>query len=239
MRVLIYCRIIGLLMLSPLAAANNYHNLQDIQDTVEKFLYEYYEKKNQSSSMNKYQSEISVNRIDPRLKLFQCDKPLTLSINDNGNIGGNVSVKTQCQGSKPWSVYVSTRVAIMDDVIVAITSLPKGTVLSAGHIDVATVNISEIGSHYATDINQLIGKAISRNIQRGKPIRLANLKEPTVVKRGQEVVIEAQTGGIMVAAYATAMSDGRIGEKISVKNNQSNQVVKATVLSSGRVGVRF
>ncbi|MGH1472257.1 MAG: flagellar basal body P-ring formation chaperone FlgA [Cellvibrionaceae bacterium] len=227
----------SLLTQSALSAENTYHNPQDIHQTVESFLYEHYESHQLNTDIQEI--NISVNRVDPRLKLFQCDNPLTLSLNDSGTIGGTISIKTQCHGSKPWSIYLSAKVSIFTEVIVAVANLPKGTVLGSNHIEIQSLNISEIGSHYATNINQLMGKAISRNAQRGKPFRLATLKQPTVVKRGQEVVIEAQSGGIMVAAYATAMSDGRLGEQIRVKNTQSNQVVKATVLASGRVGVRF
>ncbi len=227
------------MMHSAHALSAEYHDPRQIHDDVKKYLTDYYEEKSGDTRFNHQRTDISVNRIDPRLKLFQCDNPLTLSMTDNGNIGGNVSVKTQCNGSKPWSIYVSAQIAVLEDVFVAVSNLPKGTVLDAEHIELATINISDIGSHYATDINQLIGKAISRNVRRGKPIRLGNLRQPTVITRGQEVVIEAKTGAIVVAAYATAMSDGRLGEQIKVKNTQSNQIVSATVLASGRVGIEF
>lgn len=238
MRVRIFCIVIALFSYSTHTTANEYHRSQDIHQDVSNFLTRHYDDQYANPTTTS-EIEISVNRIDPRLKLFKCANPLTLSLKDSGNIGGNIAVKTQCQGEKPWSIYVSAKVSIYEDVLVAMNHLPRGTVIDESDIDFARINISEIGNYFADDFNQVIGKSLSRPIKRGSPIRLTQLKEPTVIKRGQEVVIEAQSSGIMVAAYATALSDGRIGEQIKVKNTQSNQIVKATVINQGRVGVRF
>jgi flagella basal body P-ring formation protein FlgA len=61
------------------------------------------------------------------------------------------------------------------------------------------------------------------------------LDAPLVIKRGDTVSMEANIGGITVKTSGTAISDGRIGQQIRVKNNQSARVINAKVIGSGQV----
>jgi flagella basal body P-ring formation protein FlgA len=47
--------------------------------------------------------------------------------------------------------------------------------------------------------------------------------------------LEAQAGSIKVSTSGTALTDGRLGQKIRIKNNQSDRIVTGTVVASGKV----
>jgi flagella basal body P-ring formation protein FlgA len=56
-----------------------------------------------------------------------------------------------------------------------------------------------------------------------------------LVKRGQQVVLLAQTSSIIVKMSGKAMADGAAGEKIKVKNLSSDRVIEGIVTENGSV----
>ena len=58
--------------------------------------------------------------------------------------------------------------------------------------------------------------------------------EPIAIKRGDTVIVEAQTGTIMVSTQAVALANGRIGEQINVRNLQSERIVRIEIMGPGR-----
>ena len=58
--------------------------------------------------------EISVGRLDSRLKLAACDEALETYDSPNGLNGGRGVVGVRCNGSKPWKIYVPVSVAVIE-----------------------------------------------------------------------------------------------------------------------------
>ena len=63
------------------------------------------------------------------------------------------------------------------------------------------------------------------------------IEEPKVVKKGDEVMIVATKGALSVRSSGVALSDGRVGQQISVKNSATKRIVKARVKRKGLVQV--
>src|SRR5690625_7830745 len=76
---------------------------------------------------------------------------------------------------------------------------------------------------------------LRRPLKRHEPFRTGLLVEPLAVNRGDEVRLEAEIGGITVSTRGTAMSSGRVGQQIRVKNNNSERVVAGRRVSPGDV----
>lgn len=208
--------------------------IASIQTAAESFLRNHYDALAQGTGQ---EASISVNGLDPRLQLSACDKPLTPTLQGNGSHGGRVTVKVRCTGTRPWAVYVTAKVNIVMPVAVAARSLPRGTLLHSEDISLETRNIASLPRGYVTDISRIEQLEIKRPLRPGDLIRLPNLAQPTAIHRGDEVAIEANTGAISVVMPGEAMSDGRIGQQISVRNRKSSRIIKARVVAPGRVQV--
>jgi len=213
--------------------ASEFEDVSYIYNSVSNFLDNHY----RESGADTDKVKITVSRLDSRLRLQRCDKSLTLTLRDTGIHGGNVAVRTRCEGSKPWAILVSAKVVIKLPVIVAKHNLIKGTVLSNSDIEVIQVDTTTLANGFVTDYEDTIGKQLTRPTMRGQPIRQASLSVPKVIKRGDTVVIEAHSRGIMVSGQGTALSDGKIGQQIRIKNEQSKRTVTARVIAAGRVQV--
>jgi flagella basal body P-ring formation protein FlgA len=179
------------------------------------------------------QIEISVNRLDPRLRLSPCELPLQFTLRDSGSRGGKVSIHTRCTGNHPWALYISADVKMLASVVVANRNIPKGTILSLSDFDTQIRDTATMNG-YALDATNLLGKSAARTIRTGEAMYYALVSEPIAVKRGDAVVVEAQSGTIVVSTQAIALADGRVGEQISVRNMQSERIVRIEIMGPGR-----
>lgn len=180
---------------------------------------------------------IAVARLDPRLRLRHCDNPLTFELIDNGMAGGNVSVRTRCDGGSPWSIFVQAQVSFSIPVMVAKRNLARGTVLQASDLEQLPLKTQSMAADYVIDAERAIGKELNRPLQKGRAVRLAMLLEPKAIKRGDAVIIEAQSGLIFVSTPGTALTDGKVGQQIRVRNERSQREIKVEVIGPGRVRV--
>lgn len=211
--------------------ASEFEDVSQIHSSVGSFLDNHY----RESKADKDKVKITVSRLDSRLRLHRCDKSLTFTLRDTGVHGGNIAVRTRCEGSKPWAILVSAKVVVKLPVIVAKHNLSKGTVLKDSDIEVIQVDTTTLANGFVTDFEATIGKQLTRPTMRGQPIRQASLSVPKVIKRGDAVVIEAHSRGITVSSQGIALSDGKIGQQIRIKNEGSKRTVTAEVIAEGRV----
>ena len=218
----------SLLTASNLAHAQT-ESLAELKSDVAKFL------TNEYSSKGRIQ--ISVGNLDQRLRLHRCPQAPGMSTRDNTGTGGNISVQVQCKAAPGWSVHIPAQVSIYRELPVTIRDMSRGEQISPADIHWETINISELRQTYHTDAEALIGQEVKRNIGQGLPFLTSSLDAPTLIKRGDVVELQSQAGSIMVSTSGTAMSDGRLGQKIRIKNNQSDRIISGTVVASGKVTI--
>ncbi|HSC66951.1 MAG TPA: flagellar basal body P-ring formation chaperone FlgA [Cellvibrio sp.] len=179
--------------------------------------------------------DISVGNLDSRLRLSSCNQALVFTVQDPIGLGGNISVNAQCNSGKVWSVHVPAQVTIYRQIPIAARDVARGEVINQAHLETSLVNISSIRQAFLPEAGAIIGREAKRNIARGEPFKTALLDAPTVVKRGEVVVLESQAGSLKVSSAGTAMADGRIGQKIRVRNNSSERIISGVVISQGLV----
>ena len=86
-------------------------------------------------------------------------------------------------------------------------------------------------------ITQAIGKKLTRPLQPDQVLAPIHVEQAEVVRRGDQVIISARSGGISVRMPGEALSDGGMGKQINVRNLGSQRVVKARVTGPGQVEV--
>lgn len=85
---------------------------------------------------------------------------------------------------------------------------------------------------------ELIGMSPRRVISNGRAIRLSEIEKPVVMKRGDIVQIRYRTPKIEIRTLGEAMDDGATGERIRIRNSESNIVVRARVMGPGMAQVQ-
>lgn len=215
--------------IAALQAASPTESLQALQTRVQQQASQYY----QAAKAKK--TTISVNALDSRLQLRACVNSPTITLNDPQYNGGNQTALVRCEGEAPWSIYIPLQVALFYEYPVAARNMARGDVVSAADIQTTLVNSTGQRQGQIDSAPDIIGKSLRRPIRQGEVFRSAQLEMPTVVKRGDLVSILTQVGAISVSSAGTAMSNGKIGEKIRIKNTQSERVIMAEVIEAGSV----
>lgn len=182
---------------------------------------------------------IRVSNLDPRLRLAACEQPLDMRIASPQPYGRNISVKVSCQTPKSWAIYVPTQIEQYAEVAVLSRSLARGSVLNQDDLSLTRMDLGQAGYGYLVDLQRAVGMELKRPLQAGETVRLSHLKRPQLVKKGDRVVLEANTGHISVVTVGQAMDSGREGEQIKVRNGKSERVVDAEVIGPGRVRVQL
>ncbi|HMW46898.1 MAG TPA: flagellar basal body P-ring formation chaperone FlgA [Cellvibrionaceae bacterium] len=183
--------------------------------------------------------EVKMLPLDPRLRLSRCDVPVDYQINSPVATATSATVKISCSGTVHWSLYAPAQIAVFGETAVASHSLERGSLIQPGDFHFVRQNLSQIGANYVDPTAVIVGQELKRSMREGEPLRLSYLELPKIVQRGDRVTLEAQALGLNVAAPGLAMANGKVGERIQVKNAQSNKIVDALVIAPGRVRVKY
>ncbi len=181
--------------------------------------------------------EITINQLDKRLRLKKCTIPPEYSLKSNDRKFGNVTVFIECNGEITWSLYIPASVIGYESVLVAKQGIFRGTIIGKQHIKHKKIDLSKAYYGYYTLAEQIIGKQASRTIPTGTIISKLFLELPDIIKNGQEVYIQAKTNSINIQLKGKALSDGKLGQLIKVRNVSSGKIIQAKVISSTKVKV--
>lgn len=208
----------------------NSQNLAVLRQEVETYLLSHYQ------SADNERLEIKLGLFDRRLNLTACRQAVAFSLQDSAGIGGKVTISCECKDSPGWIFHLPAEVEIYRPVLVASAQILRGDTLDQSDLKFETRNISQISGELLTT-REVIGKAAKRQINAGDVIKSVLLDQPKTVNRGETVSITAKSGSIKVVMQGTAMTDGKLGQQIKVKNNQSDRIISAKVVGQAAVEI--
>jgi len=211
--------------------ASPLHSGAAIQQQVQAYLERQFKGQNHFDRI-----EITVNNLDPRLRLKQCTQELHLNSTQHAQLNNRHTVKVACKSGQPWTIFVSARILAYAKILVAAEPLVRGQIIHKEQL-ASQVRRFKLNDRTFSDRKQLVGMQLKRSISQGEAIRSHFVTAAKVVKRGDEVVLAAMLGNTQITTEATALTDGKIGDQIRVKNNSSTRIVKARIIAPGRVEV--
>lgn len=207
------------------------HSHQGIINTAQQFL-------DANIDASKYSRiSIQMGNLDSRLRLSQCEIPVTATLAPGSQFSGKTTVHIRCNSTSPWTVYISAQVRLYGEVIQTAIPLTKGHVLAKDDLIAVEQDLSRLKYGYFVDTKNLIGKQLKQRLPQLKTIKANYVKSPTLIKRGELVSIIAENKGYSVKMTGTAMADGAQGDRIRVKNASSKRIIEGTVKESGIVSI--
>lgn len=188
--------------------------------------------KNQDISVN-----VSVRKIDPRLKLKQCDEPLAFELQGQ-NIKRNNTVKISCASTvSPWAIFTTSTITQEMNVISASNELPRHHIITAKDLTTLRQDVNRLRGGYTTRGSDLIGQQLRRPIRAGTVIYQNQLQFPVIIKKGDKVTIVTKRGALSVIHQGIALQDASKGDRVRVKNNGSTRTIQGQAVSAGRVEI--
>jgi flagella basal body P-ring formation protein FlgA len=121
---------------------------------------------------------------------------------------------------------------------VAITRpLKRESVLSNEDITLLEKDVGYLTQGYLTSLDQALGKKLTRSVLSDQILLPSQLEQAEVIRKGDQVTINAKSGSVVVRMPGEALSDGAPGQQIRVKNLSSKRVIRARVIGAGIVEV--
>ena len=81
----------------------------------------------------------------------------------------------------------------------------------------------------AQSLDQVVGNHLLRPVRRGATVSLDDISTALTVHRGDKVDVDFESPGMHLQLEAAAESDGRYGDRIRLRNLQSNNIFEAEV----------
>lgn len=207
-----------------------------LREAVDRFMTGYVDKlKNRLGP--KTRVEYRVGALDNRLSVGACSQPLTIESKDTATPNSRINLQISCQQAESWSIYLPVELSMHRSVVVSVKPLTHGSTVGAGDVRLADYDISQINGQYLSSLDEAVGKDVKRPIAAGAPILQQQLLPPLMVRRGEAVMISAASTIVAVKSAGIALTDGRLGEQIRIKNQSSTRIVNARITGPGQAEV--
>ncbi|MCH1918980.1 flagellar basal body P-ring formation chaperone FlgA [Shewanella sp. A3A] len=138
-----------------------------------------------------------------------------------------------------WTSRAIAEVHLWAKVVIAAKTLERDTQIRAGDIKLAPFDLAKLNDAALFHAADVLNKIVRRRIQAGQSILSFQLESPELVKRGDMVTLLVKIEGFSASTRGTALEDGKLNERVKVKNNSSEKVLEGTVLGDGQVLVDF
>lgn len=186
--------------------------------------------------------------LDPRVQVKSCGQGIVL----DAPFASLETVRVRCE-QPAWQLYV--RVAFQEGlpkpsvpaeasavpepkrkVLVAVASMPRGTLLTPDLVKLADLDAYLPGPQALERLVDIQNMELAREIRAGAPIRGFDVRPVVLVKKGQNVILQIGQGqGFMISVRLEALQDGRMGEQIRLKNGESGRMLSGVVVGKNSV----
>lgn len=124
-------------------------------------------------------------------------------------------------------------------VLVLVRDVPRGHVLSHGDVSWEDANTARPIRNGA-DMQMAVGLEVRRALKSGQALLTADLKQPTIIRKGEPVKIVYVSAGVRLSVDGIAQNEAAKGESVRVLNSYSKRTIDAVAEASGeaRVNVR-
>ena len=211
-------------------ARTSYHSHDSLLLEVEEFI--------RREHKDAVEIQLSIQPIDSRIVLSPCsESDLSLFWPPGSNKIGQTSVAIACSSRTPWKLFVRSKIVVFGDILVLSEPVLSGESLKTSNIAFKRVNMKSQRSDVLTNVDSLMGYTFKRRYPADRALSLSMLSPPLLVRRGEDVLILSEAGGLRVRVKGIAMSNGELNQSIKVKNTRSNRIVQGRVNGVGIVKV--
>ncbi len=120
-------------------------------------------------------------------------------------------------------------------VVVPAHDIARGEVIAKSDLAFGSLPNTSSLSGIATSVADLEGREARRLLRAGESVRANDVRRPILVTKGSTVTMTFEVPGISLTAIGRAVSEGGLGESVTVLNPVSYRQITATVTGAGQV----
>jgi len=169
--------------------------------------------------------EITYRVIPPDKADFLGTMPLSILFNVNGHL--------------EKKVWATVNIEVLTEVVVTRRPVKRHNMITEEDIYLKKKDLADVPSNVINDLKEVLGKRAKRAINAKKVLRTDLIELPPLVRRGDVVLIVAESDGLKITALGEVKETGCLGERIRVVNLDSKKEIYARVLGMDTVKVDF
>lgn len=123
------------------------------------------------------------------------------------------------------------------EILVPARAIARGRTIATEDLEPAHLLASDLPEDALALAADLVGRQASRTLLPQRPIRVGDVAEPWLVRRGDEAAAIFRRNGLEIVSAAEALDNGRQGEVVRMRNAASGEVRRAVVVAERRVEV--
>jgi flagella basal body P-ring formation protein FlgA len=207
---------------------------QKIEEMVSGFLLQNIPRENKNMRIKEI-------RVPEEVVLAKGQVSYKVSVADNQSLRGkcSIAVEFSVNGSDQKKIWAIATIEVLGPVVVTRKPLGRYQPIDEDDIELKTMDLSDLPDDVITDPEAILGKRTTRAIGAQVPLRADTVELPPLVKRGDLVVIIAESSGLKITTRGQVKKKGRLGEQIPVINLDSKKVLYARVIDANTVKVDF
>ncbi|MDA0962328.1 MAG: flagellar basal body P-ring formation chaperone FlgA [Proteobacteria bacterium] len=178
-------------------------------------------------------------------RYFPCEVDLTIAPRREGRWD---AVDVGCAGAIPWSIVVRTSADVparfsfgsgadagqTTTLVVVRHTIRRGEIITADKLDLAEVPRTPAPGVFS-EIEPLIGRKMVQTLSAGVPIRERHLQMEWSVRADDPIVIETDSGQMVISMAGIALENGQTGDFIRVRNLRSQKIVVGQVADEKKI----
>ncbi|MBN1130584.1 MAG: flagellar basal body P-ring formation protein FlgA [Chitinispirillaceae bacterium] len=139
------------------------------------------------------------------------------------------------QYNKKKILPLSCHFKITTSVVIARNDIPRNKIITINDCEMHKRDISAFAQKPCFSLSEVVGKKASRTIPGGSILTgKMVMVQPDIIK-GDNLSLQISRGNVIISVSAVARENGRIGEKIWVKNTATNKLVRVVVTDKNSV----
>lgn len=136
-------------------------------------------------------------------------------------------------------IWAMVEIEVLAEVVFVKKPIGRFQPITEDHIYLKKMDITKLPPNIIINCEEVLGKRAKRKINPKTVLRTDLIELPPLVKRGDIVMIIAESESLRIATLGEVREKGRKGERISVVNVDSKKELYARVLNSNTVRVDF
>jgi flagella basal body P-ring formation protein FlgA len=120
-------------------------------------------------------------------------------------------------------------------IVVLNRDIARGEVINDSDLAFGTVASTALMSGTVTSMALANGMEARRSLRAQQPFLASDVRHPIVVTRGQTVTMTFNAPGVDLVAMGRAMSEGGVGDTVTIQNPASFRMITGIVTAAGTV----
>ena len=120
-------------------------------------------------------------------------------------------------------------------VVVPNRDIARGETISESDLQYGTIPANTVFTGLVTAVDQLKGMEARRMLRANEVVRTDDVRHPIVIQKGSVVTMTFEAPGVTLTASGRAMSEGGVGDTITVQNPASFRMISGVVTGPGTI----